>query len=211
MNILIYAATIIGAYLFGSISPAIIISNTLARKDVRNYGSGNAGATNMLRTFGVGMGMLTFLLDIIKGAIVALLCEYVLRPIVGDTEGVLTMLGCFAVILGHSYPIYYKFRGGKGVSSTLGVFLVLMTTPTLGALALSFVSIAISGMVSVGSILGMIICSVLSVVLPNNIYVMITVIVLSCFTIFLHRENIVRIFTGKERKISLKKHEHKTA
>ena len=66
MQFLIYAATVVGAYLFGSISPAIIISNTLVRKDVRNYGSGNAGATNMLRTFGPGLGALTFILDIIK-------------------------------------------------------------------------------------------------------------------------------------------------
>lgn len=207
MNVLIYAATIIGAYLFGSISPAIIISNTLARKDVRNYGSGNAGATNMLRTFGPVLGTLTFLLDVFKGASIALLCEYVLRPLVGDTQGVLTMLGCFAVIIGHGYPIYYKFRGGKGVSSTLGVFLVLMTTPTLGALAVSFISIAISGMVSVGSILGMIVCSVLSLALPNNTCVVITVIVLAGFCIFLHRGNIVRIFNGTERKISFKKPE----
>lgn len=206
MQIMIYAATVIGAYLFGSISPAIIISNGLARKDVRNYGSGNAGATNMLRTFGPALGALTFILDIIKGAVVALLCEYVLRPAVGDTNGVLTVLGCFAVILGHSYPIYYKFRGGKGVSSTLGVFLVLMTTPTLGALLLSFTTIAISGMVSVGSIIGMISCSVLSIVLPNKDFVTVTVVVLACFTIFLHRENIVRIFKGTERKITFKKH-----
>ena len=206
MNILIYAATAIGAYLFGSISPAIIISNHLARKDIRNFGSGNAGATNMLRTFGPALGTLTFILDVIKGATVALLCEYVLRPLVGDSDGLLTMIGSFAVILGHGYPIYYKFRGGKGVSSTLGVFLVLMTTPTLGALALSFVSIAISGMVSVGSILGMITCSVLSIALPNSTTVIITVVVLACFTIFLHRENIVRIFNGTERKISFKKH-----
>jgi len=206
MNILIYAAIAIGAYLFGSISPAIIISNLIARRDVRNYGSGNAGATNMLRTFGPKLGVLTFILDIIKGASVALLCEYVLRPALGDTKGIVTMIGCFAVILGHGYPIYYRFHGGKGVSSTLGVFLVLMTTPTLGALLLSFITIAVSGMVSVGSILGMIICSVLSIALPNSTFVVVTVVALACFTIFLHRENIVRIFKGTERKISFKKH-----
>jgi len=204
MQILFFAVTVIAAYLFGSISPAIIISNSIAQKDIREFGSGNAGSTNMIRTFGWKIGLLTFILDVLKGAATAFLCLGV-APLIGDQKNLLIMFGCIAAILGHGFPIYYKFRGGKGVASTLGIFLVLMTTPTLGALGVSLVLILISGRVSVGSIVGMILCSVFSFIVTDNLIINFTILILALFTIFLHRENIVRIIKGTERKLSFKK------
>ena len=204
MNILIYAAIIIICYLWGSISPAIIISNAIAKKDIREFGSGNAGSTNMVRTFGWKIGLLNFVLDVVKGAAAALLCAFVSETI-KDTDHYLILLGCIATIIGHGFPIYYKFRGGKGVASTLGIYLVLMTLPTLGALGASLLAILCTGMVSVGSIVGMILCSVLSFLFTDSTVIKITILVLSLFTIFLHRENIKRIFRGTERKFSFSK------
>lgn len=204
MNILIYAVIVIVCYLWGSISPAIIISNAVAKKDIREFGSGNAGSTNMVRTFGWKIGLLNFVLDVIKGAAAALLCAFVSEK-TGDTHHILILLGCIATIIGHGFPVYYKFRGGKGVASTLGIFLVLMTLPTLGALGVSFILIVATGMVSVGSIIGMVLCSVLSFLFSDSTTVQITILILALFTIFLHRENIVRIFRGTERKLSFGK------
>lgn len=204
MKILIYILVAIGCYLFGSISPSIIISNSIEKKDIRQFGSGNAGSTNMVRTFGWKLGLLTFSLDVIKGAAVALLCQF-LAETLADTQGIVIMVGCIAAILGHSFPIYYKFRGGKGIASTLGIFLVLMTTPTLGALGISLLVIIISGMVSAGSIIGVIICSIFSFLFDNEISTSVTIVSLAVITIFLHRENIARILKGTERKLSLSK------
>lgn len=204
MKIVIAVFVTILSYLLGSLSPSIIISNAVAKKDIRSFGSGNAGSTNMVRTFGWKIGLLTFALDVLKGTAVALLCRFVSAQ-VGDPDGIIIMLGCVAAIVGHGFPIYYKFHGGKGVASTLGIFLVIMPLPTLGALAISLVLIFITGMVSVGSIIGMLICSVFSLLFSNSTCIVITIIALAIFTIFLHRENIVRILHKTERKLSFGK------
>ena len=201
MNVLIYALVVIGCYLLGSISPSIIISNSIAKKDIREFGSGNAGSTNMIRTFGWKIGLLTFSLDVLKGAISALICTHIAN-ICMEGNQLIVMLGCFAAILGHGFPVYYKFRGGKGIASTIGIFLVLMTYPAMCIIAIAFLLILITKMVSIGSIFGMLLCAASSLLFTDSTAVKITIIILSLFTIFLHRENIRRIFSGTERKIS---------
>lgn len=204
MKILVYPLVVIGCYLLGSISPSIIISNSIAKRDIREFGSGNAGSTNMLRTFGWKLGMLTFLLDVIKGAAAALICLF-LSAETGDSEKLLVMLGCIAAILGHGFPVYYKFRGGKGVASALGIFFVIMPLPTLGALGVSLILIICTRMVSVGSIIGMLLCSAGALIFLDNRFLIITVVVLSLFSFYLHRENISRIFKGTERRLDFSK------
>lgn len=199
----IYAAIAVGSYIFGSISPSIIISYNVAKKDVRNFGSGNAGSTNMVRTFGWKMGIFTFALDIVKG-VLPVLAAKVISPYIGDTLGVASMVASLCVIAGHNWPIFYKFRGGKGVASTFGVLLVLMTWPTLGAFVIAILSIVISGMVSIGSMIGVILCAVASFIFYDDTILRITICTLAAFSIFLHRANIVRIINGTENKISLK-------
>ena len=103
MKLLIYAAIALGAYLIGSISPALIISRLVEKTDVRKYGSGNAGATNMVRNFGWLPGLATFALDMLKGATAVLLGKWA-----GGEMG--EAVAAVAAVLGHSYPIYYGFR-----------------------------------------------------------------------------------------------------
>ena len=204
MNILVYFAIAVISYLIGSISPAIIISSSIQKKDIRNFGSGNAGSTNMVRTFGWGLGLLTFALDILKGAIVVFAASEV-GSLINDSFGVCYMIASFSVIAGHSWPIYYKFKGGKGVATTLGILLVLMPWPALGCLAIAIATIVISGMVSVGSILGVILCSISTFVFYKDAALSITICTLTVFVVFLHRQNIIRVLKGTENKLSFKK------
>ena len=204
MAYLIYIAVAIFSYLIGSISPSIIISNRFQKRDIRNYGSGNAGSTNMIRTFGWGIGLLTFALDIFKGALVVYIAT-VVGNLINDNFGICYMIASFSVIAGHSWPIYYKFKGGKGVATTLGILLVLMPLPTLGCLAIAIGTIVISGIVSIGSILGVILCSISTFIFYDNTALSITICTLSAFIIFLHRQNIIRLLKGTENKLSFKK------
>lgn len=203
MEILTYILIGIGAYLIGSISPALIISNSVAKKDVRDYGSGNAGTTNMMRTFGWKMGVLTFLLDVIKGALVA----FVSRLVGGDIG---MLVGCILVVAGHNWPIYYAFRGGKGVATTLGVMLVLMPVQTAILLAVVLVIMGITRIVSLGSIIGLVLEIIaVFVFYPENVYLQITVVVLSLLALIAHRKNIYRLFKGEEKQLEVKAEEKK--
>lgn len=208
--ILCFVGIAIASYLVGSISPSIIISHHYQKKDIRNFGSGNAGSTNMIRTFGWKLGLFTFALDIVKGFIVVFAASQ-LSPVIGDTLGLARMVASLSVIAGHNWPIYYKFRGGKGVASTLGVLLVLMTWPTLGCLAIAIATILITSTVSIGSLLGTLLCAVSSFVFYDDLVMQITVCLLTAFMFFLHRANIQRIFKGTENKLVIFKNKNTSA
>lgn len=193
----IYILVCVAGYLIGSISPAIIISYNVAKKDIRRYGSGNAGTSNMIRTFGWGMGLATFLLDVLKGAVVVLFAGY----FAGDLG---SMLGAICVVIGHNWPVYYNFRGGKGIAATLGVIVVVMTVPGLIVLAFSLLLVAITGIMSIGSMVGVVLCAAVSfVIYPDNIYLQIAMCVLAAIGLFVHRTNIVRLCKGTENRLPL--------
>lgn len=194
----------IGGYLIGSISPALIICDHLgAKKDVRNYGSGNAGTTNMIRTFGVKLGIMTFLLDVIKGLAVALIA----RLVAGDIG---LMIAGICAVAGHNWPIYYGFRGGKGIASTIGVMAVLMPPYTPVILVIALILVAITGYVSVGSIVGVILCAAASLIFYfDRLYIVIAVCVLAVFALFGHRANMKRLIHGNENKLTLRKNKEK--
>ena len=185
------------SYLLGSINFGVLISR-LYGKDVREVGSGNAGATNMTRTFGKKAGVLTFLGDFLKAAVALFLC----RMIYGLEGAFISGIFC---IIGHAFPLYFKFKGGKGVVciAAMGLF----TTPLLFLLMLAIFVVILFGfkMVSFASVMTMLIYPfVLSKFEgpgPWIIYAMIA----SFLVIFLHRKNIVRIFNHTETKISLGK------
>lgn len=199
MDAWVYVAIGIGAYLWGSLSPALIISDRIGKKDVRKYGSGNAGTTNMMRTFGWKFGLMTFVLDVIKGVAAALIGRWVGGQIGMSVAAVL-------VIVGHNWPVYYGFKGGKGIASTLGVMFVLMPMQTAILLPVVILIMALTRYVSVGSMLGVILESIcVFIFYPGETLLQVTVAVLTVLALFGHRENIKRLCNGTENKLSFHK------
>jgi len=203
----IYIIISLIAYFIGSISFSVIFSRKFAGFDVREKGSGNAGTTNVLRTVGKKVAALTLVCDILKGVIavlIAMLVGHIWKEL--DTA-LLKYLAGFMAILGHTFPIFFEFRGGKGVATSLGILLTI--EPKIGLICLIFaiILIALTKMVSVGSILAAILFPILNIFIgQNNNFGTITIsILIALLVIFNHRKNIQRIKDGNENKISFKK------
>ncbi len=206
-----YIIVVIIAYLLGSISFSVIISKKLAGFDVREKGSGNAGATNMLRSVGVKGAVLTLIGDCLKGVIAILVAVIVGKIAKNADKALLVQLAGIAVVLGHTFPIFFNFKGGKGVATALGV--VLVTNWQIGLICLVFalVLMALSRMVSLGSVGACVLFPVLVLFIKSNYIVtegssyLIYSIILAVIVAFNHRSNIKRLLTGTENKISFKK------
>ena len=200
------------AYLIGSINFSVIISKRMAGFDVREKGSGNAGTTNMLRSIGVKAAVITLLCDILKGVVVILIAILIGNIVDGLDDALLVQLAGIFVIIGHTFPIFFGFKGGKGIATSLGVLLMINWQIGLICLVFALILMAITRMVSVGSIAAAILFPVLVVFIGQNYIVpvnnwsyLIFSIIIAILVLFNHRENLKRIFTGKENKISFKK------
>lgn len=192
---------IIISYLIGSFSGSYLIGMLFLNKDVRKYGSGNAGTTNALRVFGKKWGIITFLIDFFKGVLVVLIAKYAFKL---DTQDILLCI-LFGVI-GHDYPFYMNFKGGKGVATTLGTMAVFNFKLALICTIIWAISTYISKMVSFGSI--MLFISVFFVFLFFGGYEFssnIIILIISLLGIYRHKSNIIRIINKNERKIGEKK------
>lgn len=194
-----YILTLIISYFLGTISGSYIIGNIFLNKDIRKYGSGNAGTTNAMRVLGKKAGVLTFLIDFLKGAIVTIL----IRKLFGYD---FVPLGILGAVIGHDFPFYMNFKGGKGVATTLGALALFNFPLTLICYIVWLLATIISKMVSVGSILffGSIII-VYSFMSDLSIYNIILINIISIIGIIRHKENIKRIMSGNENKIGGKK------
>ena len=194
------------AYLIGSINFSVILSKKMAGFDVR--GSGNAGTTNMLRSVGKKAAAITLICDILKGVIAILIAILMGKFISGANGAVLVQVAGIAVIVGHTFPIFFKFKGGKGVATSLGV--LIMSNWQIGLICLVFaiILIALTQMVSVGSIAAAILYPVLTLFIPQNYIVpgnyLIYSIILAVIIVFNHRENVKRLLKGTENRISFK-------
>lgn len=197
--IILKIIVLIACYLIGSISPAIILCKLRYNVDIRTLGSGNAGTTNVLRNYGKKMAGLTLLLDVLKGAI----CYFAGSLILGSYE--MGLLCGLAAILGHVFPVYYGFKGGKGVATTLG--LVIFAAPKAGLVALlaAVAIMAISKRISVGSLLGILIFTIMVAVFKYGTVAIIWAAALTAIIWIKHRGNIKRILSGTEPEFSLKK------
>ena len=199
------------AYAIGSVNFSVIISKRVAGFDVREKGSGNAGTTNMLRSVGKGAAALTLVLDILKGLVVILLAKFVVAKIAsGSNEAILVQLAGFFVVVGHTFPMFFGFKGGKGVATSLGVLLII--NPEIGGICLVFalLEMALTRMVSVGSINAALLFPVLTIFINYNYIAdgynyIIFGIAMAAFVIFNHRTNLKRIYNGTENRISFKK------
>lgn len=210
MTAILSIITLLIGYLIGSIMTAVKIAKARSR-DIRECGSGNAGSTNVLRTFGWKWGLLCLFFDSLKGAVsvligmgVGYLALHFLpnARFIADLPRFLGCVGMLGAVLGHLLPVFYQFRGGKCVAVALGGFLVLSPLELLIALALAVVLIAITRMVSVGSVVGTITVAVL-VIIKNfgNIPLMAISIVTAAIIIIAHLPNIQRIMEGRERRL----------
>lgn len=209
MEWLYLALIVIGAYFLGAVPFGLVYS--LARGfDIRTFGSGNIGATNVGRKFGfVGGFVPVFLLDVIKGAIPVLVVRIIgLKVLPDPVMGAdLAMLAAgFAAILGHTFPVYLKFKGGKGVATTAGVFAVL--SPVLFAIGIGvfLVMFLITRIVSVSSMLAGVSLAVGAyLVEPSRPLLLWLTIPLALLVIFLHRSNIQKLLKGEEKRFEFGK------
>lgn len=206
-----YIIVVIIAYLIGSVSSSVIISKKIAGFDVREKGSGNAGATNMLRTVGTKAAVLTLLCDALKG-VIAILFAIVIGTIAKKSDkALLVQIAGIFVVIGHTFPIFFNFKGGKGVATSLGV--LLMTNWKIGLICLVFalVLMALTKMVSMGSVGAAVLFPVLVLFIHTNYTVsegssyFVYSVILALIVAFNHRSNIQRILNGTENKLSFKK------
>ena len=196
------------AYLIGSINFSVILSKKMAGFDLRDKGSGNAWTTNVLRTVGKKAAIITLICDILKGVVAILIAILANKLVEGSNGALLVQFAGVAVILGHTFPIFFKFKGGKGVATSLGV--LIMSNWQIGLICLVFalILIALTQMVSVGSIAAAILYPVLTLFIPQNYIIpgnyLIYSVVLAVIIVFNHRENVKRLLKGTENKISFK-------
>lgn len=208
---LLYVLIGIISYCLGSISFSVIFSKKMAGFDVRERGSGNAGSTNVLRTVGKKAAALTLICDILKG-VVAILLAYAFSKIVEDANGALMIqIAGITVIIGHTFPVFFKFKGGKGVATSLGIILLINYEIGLICLIFALLVMFFTKTVSIGSLMTAILFPVLTLVIHENYLLgdnyIIFGILLAVIVIFNHRENIKRIMNGEEKKLTIKKGE----
>lgn len=204
----IYILVAIIAYFIGSISFSVIFSRKFAGFDVREKGSKNAGSTNVLRTVGKKAAAITLVCDILKGVISIVIAIIAGKIWTNDVEilEILKYLAGFFAILGHTFPIFFEFRGGKGVATALGVLITLNWKIGLICLIFALIIISFTKMVSVGSILSAVLYPILTIFMGDtNFVATIISILIALLVIFNHRENLKRIKNGTENKLSFKK------
>lgn len=192
-----YILPIILSYLIGSIPFSFLTAKYLGKIDIRNYGSGNTGATNVLRKLGTKAGVIALLGDFLKGFTVAI----VVKNVIGIEAAVVSSV---FIVIGHCYPIFLGFRGGKGVATTGGTIFALY--PLIGIILITsiFIIITITRTVSLASILGATCFPIISLLFSTHKYFLIYSVLLGCFVIYKHKSNIARLISGKESKISFK-------
>ena len=212
--ILIGIASVI-AYLLGSVNTAIIVSKYLSGEDIRNMGSGNAGMTNVMRNYGKKAGIFTLIGDAAKGMLAIIIMTLLLRGF-GYTDERLILfaqyIANFFALLGHVFPVFYKFKGGKGIAVCIGSILLYDIRVALILIIVFGTLFLITKMVSVGSICAAATFPISTfllqhLIVPTGTGIRNTVVaaLIAGLVIFMHRTNIVRILNGTESKFSKKK------
>jgi glycerol-3-phosphate acyltransferase PlsY len=186
---------IIFAYLLGSIPTGVLLSRALTGKDPREQGSRNIGATNVLRTAGKTLGAMTLLGDVLKGMIPVCITMRLGR------EQPWVAAVALAAFLGHCFPFYLRFKGGKGAATALGIYLMLTPLAVLADICVFAGLIAITRMVSVGSLIAAIAMPLLIWLLRYSLSYLLLSICVGLLIIYRHKENIKRLLQGKESKL----------
>lgn len=193
-------ALILIAYLLGNIQTSYIIGRVFKKTDIRKHGSGNAGTTNALRVFGKKIAVVTLIIDVLKGVAASYIGQRL-----GGLNG--AMLAGIAVIAGHNWPVFLKFKGGKGVATTIGVGLFISLYAALSSLLIGIVIIRKTKYVSLGSIVAVSLWPFLAVAFNGNFNLKLFLfgIVMAIMSIYKHRENIKRLLNGNENRLGQSK------
>ena len=206
MKIIIFILEIVFAYLIGAIPSAYLIFRMVKKEDIRKYGSGNVGATNVMRNAGKLPGIITFIMDFTKGVVPVLVFPYLFHsllsfaPIFNDIFYLKLIIGT-CTVLGHIFPVYINFKGGKGVAVLTGAFVILFPLPVLSALVLFVLLIVILRTVSISVLIASLFQGLFALFYfkfsPHSYFALLP------FLIFLvsHSSNIKRLLKGKEKKI----------
>ena len=205
MNAFLVVTTLLIGYLLGSVNSSIIICKIMTGNDIRNFGSGNAGATNALRTLGKKAGILVFVFDALKTVFALIIVQLLFK----DNKALATYFAGIGAVLGHNYPVWFGFKGGKGI--VVSIVTIFFTDYKIGLLVftVSIFIMIVTKYVSLGSIIGSILLIALSIIFKNdNIPYLIYVFVISLLAIYRHKANIVRLIHGEENKLSFSKNKN---
>ena len=209
-EIILYILLPICGYIIGSLSPAVFLSKRVANIDIREKGSKNAGSTNVYRVMGAKWGIINFAIDLCKGLIPTLIGLFVSRALGGVYDGWLgASIIAASVLLGHAFPVFSHFKGGKCVASMTGVMFVMYPVITVIVFAIAVILILITKLVSLASVSSFILIpisvwifgGILNIALPVQIFTTCAALLI----LYLHRENIKRLFKGEESKLDLHK------
>jgi glycerol-3-phosphate acyltransferase PlsY len=196
------------AYLLGSIPFGFLLVLLVRKQDIRAQGSGNIGATNVMRSGARGLGILTFLLDGGKGYAAVIVAEWLARNERLPTQVGIAILAALMVVIGHMFPVWLKFRGGKGVATAFGAFIALCWPAALSAFGLWAVIVLISRYVSLASIVAAFTLPFLTLWLSQHRYGVVSTIAIfaTCWLVIVkHKQNIVRLTQGNENRIGSRK------
>jgi glycerol-3-phosphate acyltransferase PlsY len=196
----------LAGYLLGSINSAIIVSHLLYRKDIRLQGSGNAGMTNMLRVYGKKAGGLTALGDLLKAVLAVLLARWIMAQSAGSLPLDPGYLAGLFVLIGHVFPLYFRFRGGKGVMPALGIVLLVDLAAFLILLAVAVPVLLVSRTMSLVSLISALLLPAVTWILSrvrqaDPLYAVLLTLLYAILVIVSHRENIKRLIRRSEKPI----------
>jgi len=206
MHVLKIIAVVVCCYLLGNVNSALIISR-IKNRDIRSEGSGNPGAMNMIRNFGAKIGILTLVLDAIKGALGCFIGWFILGDFMSFSGDKLGMyIGGLSVIVGHIFPVFLGFKGGKGIASSIGICFVFNPLVAAITTVTGLIFILITKMGAVTSFV--IIAYPLAYAGYNasksgNLAYALIILAIFCLTLFCHRKNLYKLFTGTENKTNL--------
>ena len=206
-------AVVVLAYLLGSINFAVIFSKVFMKKDVREVGSGNAGTTNVMRSAGFVPGALTFLCDALKGFVACYVGKMVfqtLSDVRGDDLGILGAYICgLLCMIGHVFPVFFKFKGGKGVATSVGIFAVCSPVAIALGLAVFAVITLITKYVSLASLSATVVVVVTSVIFRLTdgylVWQIVLAVAMGIIVFLKHKDNVKRLLNGTENKVGGKK------
>lgn len=197
MDILMYIIIFVLCYLLGNFNAAYIYGKITKKTDIRQHGSGNAGTTNAIRVMGKKAGFIVFASDFLKGLIAVLLAGAL-------SDGKYAQaIAALAVIIGHNWPMFLKFKGGKGVATLIGAYAILAPVPLLIALVIALIIIYFTKWVSLASLCGILSILIILLIMQGLSTNSILTLIIAAISIFQHRQNIKRIFKGQENKLDL--------
>lgn len=193
----------VAGYLLGSVNTSLVLGKLFYKKDVRQYGSGNAGATNTLRTLGKIAAIMVVAGDFLKGVLACLIGKWLAGETSDGVYGGMYVAGIMAVI-GHNWPLYFGFKGGKGVMTAFAAVLMFSPPAALICLLGFILVVAITRYVSLGSIIGGAAFPLVAWILGEQLFLILTGVLLALLIIFRHSSNISRLLNGNEKKLSFK-------